>query len=149
MAALNLILVCFLELKDGQLLSAALFNDLAGHGRLGGIAAGQNLLVVGVYAQNRAKLYLFAHFARYAFHTNSVAGSDTILLSPGLDYGVHHSSRAKDKRQLYEFGGRSVNAFSSRPLRLYEDLASSWILDSPPQVRKIRLALRQLHAGTE
>jgi hypothetical protein len=37
---------------------------------------------------------LLAHFARYVFHTEGVAGSDTVLLSPGLDYGVHHSSKS-------------------------------------------------------
>src|SRR5438477_7673177 len=97
MAALNLILVCFLELKDGQFLCAALFNNFAGDAGLGGIVASENLLVIGMHAQHGAELDLFAHYARYAFHTNGVAGSDTVLLSPGLDYGVHHSSRPKDK----------------------------------------------------
>src|SRR5882724_5298343 len=63
-----------------------------------------------MYAQHGAKLHLLAHFARYAFHTDGVAGSDTVLLSPGLDYGVHHSSRAEDKPQLYGSGQHTVNA---------------------------------------
>src|SRR5579863_927877 len=62
-------------------------------------------------AQHRAELDLFAHFATHAFHTDGVAGSDTILLPPGLDYGVHHSSRAKDKPQLYGFERIIVNAW--------------------------------------
>src|SRR2546427_8841789 len=62
-----------------------------------------------MYAQHGAKLHLLAHFASYAFHTDGVAGSDTVLLSPGLDYGVHHSSRARDKPSLYGLRGRGVN----------------------------------------
>ena len=94
MAALNFILVCFLELKDGNFLAAALFNNLAGDTSLASFVAQQNLFVIGMNAQNRAKLDLFAHFARNAFHPNGVAGSDTVLLSPGLDNGVHHSSKS-------------------------------------------------------
>ena len=94
MTALNLVLVGLLVLQNGDLGAAALTDDLAGNASFRGVVANQNLLVVGVHGQDRAKLDLFADFTGNSFHTNSVAGSDTVLLSPGLNNGGQHSSKS-------------------------------------------------------
>jgi hypothetical protein len=46
-----------------------------------------------VDSENFAKRYFFAYFARDALDTNGVARCDTILLSPGLNNGVHLPSK--------------------------------------------------------
>src|SRR5215468_5780686 len=115
-AALNLILVGLLILQHGDLGAAALADDLAGHAGLRGVGAKQNLLVVGVHRQNSPELDLFAHFTGNPFHTNGVAGSDTILLSPGLDDGVHHSSKSSRQTPIIQawprIGQRRSPSFS-------------------------------------
>src|SRR5882724_4266284 len=92
MAALDLVLVGFLELEDRELLGAALLNDLAGDGGLGGVVAGENALVVGMDGQDGTKLDLLANVALDALDADSVARRDTVLLTSGLNHGVHRSS---------------------------------------------------------
>src|SRR5258708_5008380 len=94
MAALNLVLIRFLELQNGELFGAILRDNLAGNNGLGGIGAGQKLLLISVHGKNRPEGHLFAHFTFHALDTNGVARRDAVLLSTGLDYGVHRSSRS-------------------------------------------------------
>src|SRR2546421_4254577 len=91
-ATLNLILIGSLELEHREFFGPALLNDLAGHGRFRGVVAHKDLLVA-VNSQHFAKIELLPHFALHPLDADGVAGRDTILLSPGLDNGVHLSSQ--------------------------------------------------------
>src|SRR5437660_8340729 len=92
--ARNLVLVALLEFEYGELLAAALRDDFAAHRSLAGIGAQYNLLVVHVDGQDGAKIHLFPYFAINPLDANGVAGRDAILLSPGLNNGVHQSSKS-------------------------------------------------------
>src|SRR5262249_16078803 len=96
-AARNLVLIGLLELENGDLFRAALRNNFAGDGGFGGIVAVQHLFLVCRDCQNRTKSHFFAHVTADAFDPNGVAGRDAILLSPGLDDGVHRSSEPTGK----------------------------------------------------
>src|SRR5271168_534120 len=93
MAARNLVLIALLELEHGDFLGAPLRDDLAAHAGFGSVVAQDDFLFVGVDCENFAKRHFFADFARDAFDTNGVARCDTILLSPGLNNGVHLPSK--------------------------------------------------------
>src|SRR5260370_18008943 len=93
-AARNLVLIALLELEHGKLLAAALRDDLATHGSLAGIGAQQNLLVVRVDGQDGAKVHFFPYLAINPLNADDVAGCDAVLLPPGLNNGVHQSSKS-------------------------------------------------------
>jgi hypothetical protein len=104
MAAGDFVLIAFLEFQDLDLFGAALRNDLAADDRLGGVIASDNFLVAlaGMHGQNLAECHLFPDVTRDALNADGVAGRDTVLLSPGLNHGVHHGPPGcRDKRQLY------------------------------------------------
>src|SRR5467141_3547150 len=100
--ARNLVLTALLELEHGQFLGAALRDDLAADAGFAGVSAQQDLLVVRVDSQDGTKIDLFPYFAINPLDADSVAGRDAILLPPGLDNGVHRSS--KSKRQTLIIG---------------------------------------------
>src|SRR6267143_1041548 len=102
MTARNLVLAALLELEYGQFLGAALSDDLAAHAGLAGVVANQNFLVVRVDSQDGTKIDLFSYFAINPLDADGVAGRDAILLPPGLNNGVHRSS--KSKRQTLIIG---------------------------------------------
>src|SRR6202165_3600373 len=93
-ATLNLVLIGLLELEDGDFLGASLRDDLTGHGRFGSVRTQNYLFFVGVDGKNRTERDFFAHFSRNPLNTNGVAGRDAILLSPGLNDGVHLPSKS-------------------------------------------------------
>src|SRR5712664_4028164 len=94
MTARNLVLTALLELEHGQFLGAALRDDLATDADLSGVITQQNLFVVRVDSQDGTKIDLFPYFAINTFDADGVAGRDAILLSPGLNNGVHQSSKS-------------------------------------------------------
>src|SRR5712692_8495923 len=94
MAALNLVLIALLEFQDRELFAAAVPDDFAADGGAGGVGTEQNLFLAIMHGKNRAKCDLFSYLAIHLFDADGVAGRDTILLSPGLDYGVHLSSKS-------------------------------------------------------
>src|ERR1700734_69715 len=92
-AARNLVLIALLELEHGDFLGAALRDDLAAHTGFGSVAAQDDFLFVGMDSENLAECHFFADFARDALDTDGVAGRDAVLLTPGLNNGVHLPSR--------------------------------------------------------
>src|SRR6266446_10140429 len=106
-AARNLVLIALLELEHGELLAAALRDDFAAHGSFAGIGARYHLLVVHVDGQDRAKIHFFPYFAIHPLDTDGVAGRDAILLSPGLNNGVHLSSKPLRQTLIIRVPGRN------------------------------------------
>src|SRR5260370_30515312 len=92
-SARNFVLIALLELEHGELLAAALRDDLAAHRSFTGIGTQYHLLVVRVDGQYRAKTHFFPYLAINPLSADGVAGRDAILLSPGLNNGVHLSSK--------------------------------------------------------
>ena len=92
-AAGNLVLIALLELEHGDFLGAALRDDLAAHAGFGSVATEDDFLLVGVDGENLAKCNAFPDFATDALDTNGVARCDAILLTPGLNNGVHLPSK--------------------------------------------------------
>src|SRR5208283_4734384 len=116
-APLNLVLVGLLELQHGELLPAALRHDFPGHRGLRCVRSRQDLLVIGMNRQHGPELHLLAHFAADTFDADSVAGCDTILLSPGLYDGVHMPSKGYRQttiiRVAFHYRQRAVSARKS------------------------------------
>src|SRR5439155_4769154 len=94
MAARNLVLIALFELEHGELLATALRDDFPAHGSFAGIGAQYHLLVVRVDGQDGAKIHFFPYFAIDPLDADGVAGRDAILLSLGLNNGVHRSSKS-------------------------------------------------------
>src|SRR6266403_2205555 len=86
-AALNLVLIGFLELQNRELLGAPLRDNLAGNNGFAGFRAGQKLFVIPMHGKNRREGHLFAHFTVHPLNANGVARRDAVLLSSGLDNG--------------------------------------------------------------
>jgi len=76
-----------------RMFAAALRDDLAAHGSFAGIGAQHDLFVVRVDRQHGAKVHFFPYLAINPLNADGVAGRDAILLSPGLNNGVHLSSK--------------------------------------------------------
>src|SRR5713101_6119980 len=93
-AARNFVLIALLELEHGELLAASLRHDLAAHGSFAGIGAHYHLLFVRVDGQDGAKVHFFPYLAIDPLNADGVAGRDAVLLSPGLNNGVHRSSKS-------------------------------------------------------
>jgi hypothetical protein len=92
-AARDLVLIALLELEHGDFLGAALRDDLAAHAGFGSAITEDDFLFVSVDGENLAKRHVFADFARDTLDTNSVARRDAVLLTPGLNNGVHLPSK--------------------------------------------------------
>src|SRR2546429_4462652 len=71
------------------------------------IGAQQDLLVVRMNGQDGAKVHLFPYLTIDPLDADGVAGRDAILLSPGLNNGVHLSS--KRQRQTLIIGAPGPN----------------------------------------
>jgi hypothetical protein len=93
-AAGNLVLVALFEFEHGDFFGAALRDDFAAYASFTGIVAKQDFFVVRMDGQDGAKVNLFSDFSVNALDTNGVARRDAILLSPGLNNGVHRSSKS-------------------------------------------------------
>src|SRR5579859_167373 len=92
-AARNLALIALLEFEHRDFLGAALRDNLAAYAGFGSLTAQNDFLFVGVDRENFAKGHFFADFARNPLNTNGVARCDAILLTPGLNNGVHLPSK--------------------------------------------------------
>ena len=76
-----------------MLISSGKKIDLAAHAGFGSVAAQDDFLFVRVNGENLAKRHFFTDFATDALDTNGVARRDAILLTPGLNNGVHLPSK--------------------------------------------------------
>src|ERR1017187_853125 len=81
-----LVLLLAFEVKDQDLIGAALLDDLAADERIRRLAQ----FALGVAdGEHFIKLNVFAAGLRQLLDLNNVPGCDAILLSPGADHRVH------------------------------------------------------------
>src|SRR6266849_7303405 len=91
--ARNLVLIALLELQHRQFLRPPLAHNLASYSHFQRIRSQHDFLVVGMHRKHGAERHLLAHFSANPLNPYSVAGRDAILLPPGLNNGVHLSSK--------------------------------------------------------
>src|SRR5258708_39940811 len=91
--ARNLVLIALLKLEHRQFLSAPLAHNLASHTHFRRVRSKHNLLVVGMHREHGAERHLLSHLSANPLNPYGVAGRDAILLPPGLNDGVHLSSK--------------------------------------------------------
>jgi hypothetical protein len=59
-----------------------------------------------MHGQDRAKVHLFPYLAINPLNADGVAGRDAILLSPGLNNGVHRSSKSSRQTLIIRLRGQ-------------------------------------------
>src|SRR5713101_5531362 len=118
-AANDLVLLGPPIFHDRQLGVARLRDDFAGYLGLGGVSAGDELLLVVVYGQHVGKSHLGAHLAGQALNLDGFAWGDAVLLAPAADDGVHEASRCNPEttiiRAVKRSRGSCVPQSSRRP----------------------------------
>src|SRR5579884_1440441 len=87
-----LVLLLTFELKDDDLIAAAVLHDGALHLRRAERFTGDQLIGIAHYSENPAQFNFGADITGDRVHPDDVAGSDAILLSTCFDYGVHNVS---------------------------------------------------------